>query len=153
MQRTDLLKTINQVEKAWIDGGEFRNAKGTSDLSEIISKNIFKNPKPIALVEWCINLVPKKDNQIILDFFGGSGTTGHAVLDLNRSEKKEGNLLEDSQEEGNRTFILCQLNEKTETTPNGFSGSATLGSISCSFITFSVCCRRIFSIFTVTKEP
>lgn len=118
-------QNIYQVEKAWIDGGEFRNAKGTSDLSEIISKNIFKNPKPIALVEWCINLVPKKDNQIILDFFGGSGTTGHAVLDLNRSEKKEGNLLEDSQEEGNRTFILCQLNEKTETTPNGIAYDVT----------------------------
>ena len=118
-------QNIYQVEKAWIDGGEFRNAKGTSDLSEIIGKNIFKNPKPIALVEWCINLVPKKDNQIILDFFGGSGTTGQAVLDINRKDAKEGNLLNGAIPEGNRTFILCQLNEKTDTTPNGIAYDVT----------------------------
>ena len=38
-------------------------------------------------------------------------------------------------------------------TPQGFSGSAILGDFSFSLITFSVCCRRMFSIFTVTKEP
>lgn len=118
-------QNIYQVEKAWIDGGEFRNAKGTSDLSEIIGKNVFKNPKPIDLIKWCINLVPKKEKQIILDFFGGSGTTGHAVLDLNRSEAKDGDLLNDKTPEGNRTFILCQLNEKTDTTPNGIAYDVT----------------------------
>lgn len=118
-------QNIYQVEKAWIDGGEFRNAKGTSDLSEIIGKNMFNNPKPIALVEWCINLVPKKEKQIILDFFAGSATTGHAVLDLNRSEAKEGDLLNEEKSEGNRTFILCQLNEKTDTTPNGIAYDVT----------------------------
>ncbi|MCR4800650.1 MAG: site-specific DNA-methyltransferase [Bacteroidales bacterium] len=107
-------QNIYQVEKAWIDGGEFRNAKGTSDLSEIIGKNMFNNPKPIALVEWCINLVPKKEKQIILDFFAGSATTGHAVLDLNRSEAKDSDLLEEEVPEGNRTFILCQLNENLD---------------------------------------
>ncbi|MBO4542908.1 MAG: site-specific DNA-methyltransferase [Bacteroidales bacterium] len=107
-------QNIYQVEKAWIDGGEFRNAKGTSDLSEIIGKNMFNNPKPIALVEWCINLVPKKEKQIILDFFAGSATTGHAVLDLNRSEAKDSDLLEEEIPEGNRTFILCQLNENLD---------------------------------------
>ena len=50
---------------------------------------------------------------IILDFFAGSGTTGQAVLELNK---------EDS---GNRTFILCQLNEKTEKTPNGIAYDVT----------------------------
>ena len=107
-------QNIYQVEKAWIDGGEFRNAKGTSDLSEIIGKNMFNNPKPIALVEWCINLVPKKEKQIILDFFAGSATTGHAVLDLNRSEAKDSDLLEEEIPEGNRTFILCQLKENLD---------------------------------------
>ena len=118
-------QNIYQVEKAWIDGGEFRNAKGTSDLNEIIGKNIFNNPKPIALIEWCINLVPKKEKQIILDFFGGSGTTGHAVLNLNRNDAKEGDLLNEKTAEGNRTFILCQLNEKTDTTPNGIAYDVT----------------------------
>ncbi|MCQ2318118.1 MAG: site-specific DNA-methyltransferase [Bacteroidales bacterium] len=118
-------QNVYQVEKAWIDGGDCRNAKGTTDLNEIVGKSIFKNPKPIGLIEWCINLVPYKENQIILDFFGGSGTTGHAVLDLNRSEAKNGDLYEEAKPEGNRTFILCQLNEKTDTTPNGIAYDVT----------------------------
>ena len=50
---------------------------------------------------------------VVLDFFAGSGTTGHAVLELNKADG------------GNRTFILCQLNEKTETTPNGIAYDVT----------------------------
>ncbi len=118
-------QNIYQVEQAWIEGGEYRNAKGTTELAEIIGKNQFKNPKPIALVEWCINILPPKDNLIILDFFAGSGTTGHAVLDLNRSEEKEGDLFADTNTGGNRTFILCQMNEKTDTTPNGIAYDVT----------------------------
>ena len=118
-------QNIYQVEQAWIDGGEYRNAKGTTELAEIIGKNQFKNPKPIALVEWCVNLLPKKENFIILDFFAGSGTTGHAVLDLNRSEEKEGDLFAETNTGGNRTFILCQMNEKTDTTPNGIAYDVT----------------------------
>ena len=53
------------------------------------------------------------EDSIVLDFFAGSGTTGHAVLDL---EEKES---------GNRTFILCQLNEKTDSTPNGIAYDVT----------------------------
>ena len=52
-------------------------------------------------------------NATILDFFAGSGTTGHAVLDLNK------------QDGGNRTFILCQLNEKTDVNPNGIAYDVT----------------------------
>lgn len=54
----------------------------------------------------------KKDS-LILDFFAGSGTTGHAVLDLNKSDG------------GNRTFILCQINEKTEENPKGIAYDVT----------------------------
>ena len=102
-----------QVEKAWIDGGEYRNANGTTELQEILNEKKFDNPKPIALIEWCLNLLPTKENSIILDFFAGSGTTGHAVLAQN---KKDG---------GTRTFILCQLNEVTDSTPNGIAYDVT----------------------------
>ena len=55
----------------------------------------FLYPKGTKLIKYLINLCPKKNNQIIMDFFAGSGTTGQAVLELN---KEDG---------GNRQFILC----------------------------------------------
>ena len=87
-------------------------------------KKIFDNPKPINLLKRLFAFTSNPDS-IILDFFAGSGTTGHAVLDLNRSEKKDGDLLNEGSPEGNRTFILCQLNEKTDTTPNGIAYDVT----------------------------
>ncbi len=76
-------------------------------------KKAFDNPKPINLIKKILSYTAKEDNAIILDFFAGSGTTGHAVLELN---EKDG---------GNRQFILCQLNEKTDSTPNGIAYDVT----------------------------
>lgn len=56
--------------------------------------------KPLRLISQLIDAVCPSDNSVILDFFAGSGTTGHAVLELNK------------QDGGRRTFILCQQNEK-----------------------------------------
>lgn len=106
-------QSIYQVEKAWIDDSECRNANGTTLLNTILmQKNLFKNPKPIGLITWCLNLFPN-NNAKVLDFFAGSGTTGQAVLELNK------------QDGGNRQFILCQLNEVTDTTPNGIVKDVT----------------------------
>jgi len=85
----------------------------TKDLKKIFSDNfVFPYPKPVGLMERIVALYGDKDS-IILDFFAGSGTTGHAVLSLNEKDK------------GNRQFILCQLNEKTGTTPNGIAYDVT----------------------------
>ena len=86
----------------------------TTMLENILSgKKIFDNPKPINLVSRLISFATNsKKDAIILDFFAGSGTTGHSVLDLNLDG-------------GERQFILCQINEKTETTPNGIVYDAT----------------------------
>ncbi len=94
---------------------EFSNNIGKKDLESVISgaNGIFKNPKPVNLIKALIELVCTKDNSTVLDFFAGSGTTGHAVLELN------------SQDMGDRTFILCQLNEKTDTTPDGIAYDVT----------------------------
>ena len=73
----------------------------------------FDNPKPVKLIKSLIQLGSIKKDSLILDFFAGSGTTGHAVLDLNKSDG------------GNRTFILCQINEKTEENPNGIAYDVT----------------------------
>ena len=93
-----------QPWKDWLD--KYLNATGTSQLSEIIGKNKFDNPKPVDLVKWCINLHPNT-NAVVLDFFAGSGTTGQAVLDANKDDN------------GSRQFILCTNNEITPSTPNG----------------------------------
>lgn len=92
----------------------FLNAKGSDDLKSIFNTlmSIFDYAKPQELVTYLIQNFPT-DDAIILDFFAGSGTTGQAVMELNR------------QDGGNRKFILCQVNEKTDTTPNGIAYDVT----------------------------
>ena len=91
---------------------EYSSGNGTAQLKTLFKDKIFNNPKPIDLIKDFIKISSNQDS-IILDFFAGSGTTGQAVLDLN---KKDG---------GNRTFILCQMNEVTDTTPNGIAYDVT----------------------------
>ena len=88
------------------------NEDGSNGLYEIFGDKPFEYPKPYSLIEYLCSLL-NKPSITVLDFFAGSGTTGHAVLDLNK------------QDGGNRTFILCQLNEKTDTTPNGIAYDVT----------------------------
>lgn len=89
------------------------NEDGESQMSSILTKGMFDNPKPISLISFLVDMVNMGDDLTILDFFAGSGTTGHAVLDMNK------------QDGGNRTFILCQQNEITETNPNGIAVDVT----------------------------
>ena len=70
-----------------------------NDLTELFDYHkVFDYPKPVSLVKYLINFLVN-DNEIILDFFAGSGTTGHAVMQLN------------AEDGGNRKFILCQIDE------------------------------------------
>ena len=68
----------------------------------IFGKKVFDYPKDKSLIEYLIQFVDKKD-AIILDSFAGSGTTAHAVLDLNK------------QVGGNRKFILVEMMDYAET--------------------------------------
>jgi adenine-specific DNA-methyltransferase len=72
--------------------------KAKQDYKNILSNINFDNPKTIDLINFCI-LIGANKNSTILDFFAGSGTTGHAVLELNK------------QDGGNRQFILATNNE------------------------------------------
>lgn len=103
-----------QCASNWWPSSIFGHNQGANDLLTSIfgKKNEFSNPKPIELIIPLIQIASKKHDGIVLDFFAGSGTTGHAVLELNSSGD-------------NRTFILCQLNEKTDTTPNGIAYDVT----------------------------
>ncbi len=83
----------------WTDGKYNANIYGTKLLNNIIEIN-FPFPKSLYAIMDCIRaVIHDKDKATILDFFAGSGTTGHAVLELNKEDK------------GNRQFILCTNNE------------------------------------------
>ncbi len=74
--------------------------EATKELKNLFAteKNIFSNPKPVKLIKYLLSKINNK-NAIVLDFMAGSGTTGHAVLELNKEDR------------GNRKFILCTNNE------------------------------------------
>jgi len=82
----------------WKDGKYSATSHGTKLLINILGKNSFTYPKSVNAVKDCIALY-SKTNSVILDFFAGSGTTGHAVLELNKEDR------------GTRNFILCTNNE------------------------------------------
>ena len=87
-------------------------AEGNKALQSVLEAvNIFENPKPLSLLKYL--LTGTKDNAVILDFFAGSGTTGQAVLELNKADG------------GRRQFILATLNEITDTTRNGIARDVT----------------------------
>lgn len=88
------------IQSLWLDTKYSASEYGTQELDEILGKReVFPYPKSQhAIIE---SIIAGTSNQeaIILDFFAGSGTTGHAVLELNK------------QDDGNRRFILCTNNE------------------------------------------
>ena len=76
---------------------------GTKELISIFGNKQFSFPKPSTLIRHFINIATIRDkNAIILDSFAGSGTTAHAVLDLNK------------QDGGNRKFILVEMMDYAE---------------------------------------
>lgn len=74
------------------------NSDGSSEVLSLFQKDVFSAPKPIELIKTLIETDTNEDD-IILDFFAGSSTTAHAVLEKN---KEDG---------GNRKFIMVQLPE------------------------------------------
>ncbi|WP_046224218.1 site-specific DNA-methyltransferase, partial [Vibrio sp. ECSMB14106] len=74
------------------------NEKASTYLKELLGGDYFDYPKPVSLISYLIGFMTNEDD-IILDFFGGSGTTAEAVLKKNTDDKQ------------NRKFILVQLPE------------------------------------------
>lgn len=79
------------------------NADAASLMKQLFKTKVFDYSKPIELICHLLSTVRLDDNAIILDSFAGSGTTAHAVLNLN---KKDG---------GTRKFILVEMEEYAET--------------------------------------
>ena len=77
------------------------NQEGTSEVEYLFKqKGLFDNPKPTRLIKALIGLATH-DDSFVLDFFSGSATTAHAVMQLN------------AEDGGNRQFIMVQLPEET----------------------------------------
>ena len=84
------------------------NKEGKKEILDLFEDSYFDTPKPTSLIEKIQNLVIE-NNDIILDFFAGSGTIGQAVTELNQEDASAG-----STQVGNRKYILVQLPEKTD---------------------------------------
>jgi adenine-specific DNA-methyltransferase len=85
----------------WDDVDQNRQAK--AEYTELMGPAVsFQTPKPVSLMTRIVSMAADEDD-IILDFFAGSGTTGQAVLELNKLDG------------GERKFVLVQLPEPTET--------------------------------------
>ena len=80
---------------------------GTKEITELFSGKVFSFPKPTSLVKFLMQIHTSSDD-IILDFFSGSATTAHAVMQLN------------AEDGGHRKFIMVQLPEKCDETSEAY---------------------------------
>lgn len=91
------------------------NTSGSLEMGEIFGNTVvFENPKPEGLIRHIVQAGSSRDG-VVLDFFGGSGTTAHAVMTQNAIDG------------GNRKFVLIQLPE--ETGPSSEAAKAGFGTI------------------------
>lgn len=74
---------------------------GTKEITSLLGTKVFSFPKPSALIKYLISASTEK-NDLVLDFFSGSATTAHAVMQLN------------AEDGGHRKFIMVQLPEETD---------------------------------------
>lgn len=98
---------------------DISNNTGASLLKDLFNNKIFDYPKPVDLIKRVINLGGLENNDIILDFFSGSATTAHAVMQLNKEDGR------------NRQFIMVQLpevcDEKSEAYKAGYKNICEIG--------------------------
>ena len=105
VQLIDKIKEGIRPKTMWTDSKYDASSHGTKPLKKLFDdEKVFSFPKSLYAVKDVISLFTEaEEDDIILDFFSGSGTTAHAVLELN---KEDG---------GNRKFILCEQMDYIET--------------------------------------
>ena len=94
-------RDLTQKPETWFDKQGY-NSDGMLTMAALLGKKVFDYPKPIQLIEYILRFATE-NNSIVLDSFGGSGTTAHSVIDLN---KRDG---------GNRKFICVELMDYADT--------------------------------------
>lgn len=121
---TDLKSEINPLS-SWISNESYAiglNSEGTKVIQSLFEDKVFDYPKPISLLQILLAQLTSGED-VILDSFAGSGTTAHAVLNLNK------------QDGGNRKFILIEMEDYAETITaervkrviNGYGGKEGTG--------------------------
>ena len=93
-------RKLTQTAKTLWNETKFISNKGTKEVADILGKSIFDFPKSVAFVKQIIQIGTEEDS-LILDFFSGSATTAHAVMQLN------------AEDGGKRKFVMVQLPEAT----------------------------------------
>ena len=110
---------LKQVKSIWNDN-TFFTERGQSAINQLFSikSKIFQSPKSVAMVGQCIQMAQDKE-ALVLDFFSGSATTAHAVMQLN------------AEDGGHRKFIMVQLpeltDEKSEAYKAGYKNICEIG--------------------------
>lgn len=93
--------------------------EGSQEVTKLLNAGVFDGPKPIRLLKRLLTISNAKSDDIILDFFSGSATTAHAVMQLN------------AEDGGNRKFIMVQLpevcDEKSEAYKAGYKNICEIG--------------------------
>ena len=95
------------------------NHEAVDEVRLLLNNNVFTNPKPIKLLRHLLTLANLKKDSIVLDFFSGSATTAHAVMQMN------------AEDGGHRKFIMVQLpepcDEKSEAYKAGYPNICEIG--------------------------
>jgi len=115
---------VDEIESAFtgfstIIGEKCFTKDGTANIESLFGDRVMDFPKPVALIEEIIEQGSSTNNDVILDFFAGSATTAHAVMQLN------------AEDGGNRKFIMVQLPEPCDEKSEAFkAGYPTIADIS-----------------------
>lgn len=95
------MRKLTEMPKTVLMDKEYISIKGTRELQDLLGIGVFDFPKPSKLIN-LFEKIATNDNSIILDFFSGSATTAHAVMQLN------------AEDGGHRKFIMVQIPEKCD---------------------------------------
>ena len=116
--KNNLSSQFNAVNSLFAIDNIFMNSTGTKEVMDLLGESLFDNPKPESLLRKIISYTNNNQN-IVLDFFSGSATTAHAVMQLN------------AEDGGKRKFIMVQLpevcDEKSEAYKAGYKNICEIG--------------------------
>ena len=116
--KKDAISLCDPVHSLFAIENEYMNQTATIEIKNIFNDNMFSYPKPVNLLSKIVKY-STKENSIVLDFFSGSATTSHAVMQLN------------AEDGGKRKFIMVQYpeecDEKSEAFKAGYKNICEIG--------------------------